>query len=131
MTTIGDIEQGDAREEAGRCTALWVAVLGQVVADGDLDYVSTASFRYVCAIAGLDDAWTAKKLRAAIADRAPKLWPGARKEQGEHHRPRAKRTHSEATRAKLRAAWARRRVEAPGHRHRFTFALTPELGAPL
>lgn len=123
MITSGDVEQGYAREEAGACMALWAAVLREaVVMRRDFAYLETQSFRFICATMGLNVEWTRRKLLAAVAGKAPKVYQGVRKaalrrdeggaileEPAEHHRPRAKRTHSEATRAKLRAIWAQRR----------------------
>jgi hypothetical protein len=105
--------------------ALWAAVLRQVIViDRDLDYLDSEDFLYICGTMALDPAWVSKKLRQAIADKAPRLHQDQRKaslrrdeaatileEPASNPRPRARRTHSEATRAKIKAAWAKHRED--------------------
>lgn len=113
---------------AGRF-ALWAAVLRKaVVVDRDLTYLDSPDFHFICGTMGMDPSYAARKLRAALANKGPKLHAQPRKtslarddveavpeEPTSHHRPRAKRTHSEATRQKIKAAIARRHADSAAY----------------
>ena len=98
MISATNFEQSEAREEAEQCLALWLTVLRHaVVADRDLEFLESSDFRYICHFCALDPDWVKRKLNEA----------GAVEEPPTHHRLRAKRSHSEVTRKKIRTAIAR------------------------
>jgi hypothetical protein len=108
MIRTFDSEQAQQYDEAAPCIDLFAAVLYQaVVVDKDLAYLDSSDFRFICGLMGLVHEWVAKKLRQAIANKVPKL--------GRSRRRRAKRTHSEETRAKIKAAIARRNTDSEAY----------------